>query len=145
MRKLGLFACGVVDNDVDEDEYWDEVRWRPREYVGDEDENDDEEDVERAGERRRIVRDGWKKRKSEFDSSLWLLHTFEGVILIDLVGAVEEREFELVPSEPIAESVVVAGLLFLIVTGDLDTDECELLGRRRDVILLIIIFFFRDD
>ncbi len=57
MRKLGLFECGVVDSDVDEEEYWDEVRWRPREYVGDEEENDDDEDVDRVGERRRIVRD----------------------------------------------------------------------------------------
>ncbi len=31
MRKLGLFECGVVDSDVDEEEYWDEVRWRLRE------------------------------------------------------------------------------------------------------------------
>jgi hypothetical protein len=26
MRKLGLFECGVVDNDVEDDEYCDEVR-----------------------------------------------------------------------------------------------------------------------
>ena len=36
-----------------------------------------------------------------------VLHTCEGVVLVGLVGAVEEREFELVPSDPIAESVVV--------------------------------------
>jgi hypothetical protein len=35
-----------------------------------------------------------------------LLHTFKGVIFVILVAAVEEREFELVPSEPMAESVV---------------------------------------
>ncbi len=71
---------------------------------------------------------------------------------------VDEREFELVPSEPIAESVVV-GWFRVIVTGDFDTDECELLSRRRDFnfveigneledddeINLISVFFFRDD
>jgi hypothetical protein len=46
------------------------------------------------------------KIKSGFNLSLCLLHTFEGVTLIVFVGTVEESEFELVPSEPIAESVV---------------------------------------
>jgi hypothetical protein len=77
-----------------------------------------------------------------------------------LLVTVDERELELVPSEPIAESVVV-GWSRIIVTGDFDTDECELLGRRRDVSLfkigkgyegdndcdeeLILIFFFCGD
>ncbi len=56
-RKFGLFECGVFDNDVDDDEYWDEVRWRFWEYIGDEDENEEDEDVvDNVGERRRVGR-----------------------------------------------------------------------------------------
>jgi hypothetical protein len=72
--------------------------------------------------------------------------------LIVFVGTVEESEFELVPSEPIAESVV-SGWCLIRVTGDFDTDECELLGRRRNVnlfvdredVILVLVFFFRND
>jgi len=56
IRKLGLFECGVVDNDVDDDEYWDKVRWRPLRYVGDVDENEEDDDVDNVGERSRVVR-----------------------------------------------------------------------------------------
>ncbi len=56
IRKLGLFECGVVDNDVDDDEYWDKVRWRPLRYVGDVDENEEDDDVDNLGERSRVVR-----------------------------------------------------------------------------------------
>ncbi len=80
-----------------------------------------------------------------------MLHTFKGVIFVILVAAVDEREFELVPSEPMAESVV-GGWCLVVVTGDLDTDECELLGRRRNVnllvngeVILVLVFFLRDD
>ncbi len=64
IRKLGLFEFGVVDSDVDDDEYWDEVRWRFPGYVGEDDENDEveDEDVDNVGERRRdgrvVVLDG---------------------------------------------------------------------------------------
>jgi hypothetical protein len=47
--------------------------------------------------------------------------------------------FEFVPSEKNAESeevAVVGGRFRVIVTGDFDKDECELLGRRRGIILL---------
>lgn len=48
-----------------------------------------------------------KNRSNHFRFKIvCLLHTCEGVTFIVLVGTVEEREFELVPSEPIAESVV---------------------------------------
>jgi hypothetical protein len=50
-----------------------------------------------------------------------------------------------------AESVV-GGWCLVVVTGDLDTDECELLGRRRNVnllvngeVILVLVFFLRDD
>lgn len=136
MRKLGLFEWGVVDRDADEDEYWDDVRWRSREYVGDEDENDDEDEVDNAGERRRIGR--------------------KDVVCTDFaVVFVDEWEFELVPSEPRAESVVT-GCRWVMITGDLDTDECELLVRRLDGSFFAncvdkcvedidpIVFLFRD-
>lgn len=59
VRKLGLFECAVVANEADDDEYWEAVRWRPPEYVCEEDDNEDEEDVDKAGERRRDERE-WR-------------------------------------------------------------------------------------
>ncbi len=137
IRKLGLFEFGVVDIVVDDDEYWDKVRWRPLGYVGDVDENEEDDDVDNVGERRRVGR------------------IFEDTVEVCLFVTVDEREFELIPSEPIAESVV-DGWFRIIVTGDFDRDECELLGRRRDVnlfeidndcdeeFILIFVFFFED-
>ncbi len=57
-----------------------------------------------------------------------------------MAGTVDDSEFELVPSEKNAESeevtvVAVIGWFRVIVTGDFDKDECELLGRRRGIIL----------
>ena len=57
--------------------------------------------------------------------------------VVCLLGIVDEREVEFVPSEKNAESdevaVVVDGGAWLweIATGDFDDDECVLLGRRR--------------
>jgi hypothetical protein len=56
-----------------------------------------------------------------------------------LVGNVDDNELEVVPSEKNAESEEVAvggGGFRVIVIGDFDKDECELLGRRRGIILL---------
>ncbi len=59
-----------------------------------------------------------------------------------LVGIIDDNEFEFVPSEKNAESeegvvvVVIVGWLRVIVTGDFDKDECELLGLRRGILLL---------
>ena len=68
-----------------------------------------------------------------------------------LVGVVAdslelEREFELFPSEPNTESVVI-GWFCAVVTGDFDEEEYELLGRRRFTtdIFLLSTFFLRDD
>ena len=66
-RKLGLFVWTVVDTEVDDDEYWDTVRWRPSKYVrgdddveeeeeeeeDDDDDDDDDDEIDKAGERRR--------------------------------------------------------------------------------------------
>jgi hypothetical protein len=57
IRKFGLFECVVVVNEADEDEYWEVVRWRPSEYVREEDEIEEHEEVDRAGERRRDERE----------------------------------------------------------------------------------------
>ncbi len=62
----------------------------------------------------------------------WLFLTLEVIPVADLFVTVDdERELELAPSEPIAESVV-GSWSRAIFTGDFDADECELLGRRRD-------------
>lgn len=56
-----------------------------------------------------------------------------------MVGNVDDNELEVVPSEKNAESedvAVVVGGFRVIVIGDFDKDECELLGRRRGIILL---------
>lgn len=85
------------------------------------------------------------------------------VSVFRLVGTIDDNEFEFVPSEENAESeelTAVGSWLRLIVTGDFDNDECELLGRRRgiillgrrceggvdcagEVVLLLFVFFFR--
>ncbi len=52
-----------------------------------------------------------------------------------MIGTVDGSEFEFVPSEKNAESEEVVGWFRIIVTGDFDNDECELLGRRRGIIL----------
>jgi len=57
IRKFGLFECIVVANEADDDEYWEIVRWRPSGYVREEDETDEDEEVDKAGERRREERE----------------------------------------------------------------------------------------
>ncbi len=56
IRKLGLFECGVVDNDVDDEEYCDDVRWRFRGYDGEDEENDEDEEVDDVGDSKRVGR-----------------------------------------------------------------------------------------
>jgi len=55
-----------------------------------------------------------------------------------LIGTVDDNEFELVPSEKNAESeeVVVVGGFRVIVIGDFDEDERELLSLWRGILLL---------
>ncbi len=63
----------------------------------------------------------------------------DDVLVVCLVGNVDDNELEVVPSEKNAESeevAVVGGGFRVIVIGDFDKDECELLGRRRGIILL---------
>ncbi len=76
--------------------------------------------------------------------------TFDEVCLVDIV---DDRQFELVPSEKHAESeeVTVVGWFWVILIGDFDDDECKLLGRRRGMILIdvdrefVFVLSFRMD
>lgn len=55
--KFGLVERVVVVKDADDDEYWETVRWRPSRYDRGEDDIDDDDEVDKAGERRRDERD----------------------------------------------------------------------------------------
>jgi len=128
IRKFGLLECVVLLNDADDDEYWEVVRWRPSRYVrGEDDDIEEDEEVDNAGERRREERD------------LNIIF-FDIGLVVCLIGTVDDNEFELVPSEKNAESeevvAVVVGGFRVIVIGDFDEDECELLSRWRGIILL---------
>ncbi len=64
-----------------------------------------------------------------------------------MVGIVDDNEFDVVPSEKNAESeeVAVIGWFRVIVIGDFDEDECELLGRRRSIIRFDFNWGYDDD
>ena len=118
MRKFGLLAWGLNELDDDE-EYWERVRWRASWY----EDNDDDDDVDNVGDRRRDERD---------------LKMIFGCFTFDVDFFVEDNELEFVPSERNAESedvvVVVVGWFRVIVIGDLDVDDGELLDCRRVIV-----------